>query len=262
MLKTPDLLAATPRPPFDIFSYHFYGAVSMRCAPPGGPMPGTTPEAALSDEWLSRSATVYAYYAALRDQFNPGKPIWLTETADAACGGNPWGATFLDTFRYVDQLGQLATRGVQTVFHNTLAASEYGLIDEHTLAPRPNYWAAVLWHRLMGPTVLDAGSTSSGPRLSAHCLPGQTGGVTLLAINTSRTSAASIDLSVAADRYTLTAAKPDFARVILNDQQLTVQPSGALPTLGGTRVRAGGVELPPASITFLAMPGAGNQSCR
>jgi heparanase len=262
MLKTPDLLAADPRPAFDIFSYHFYGAVSMRCAAPGGPMAGTTPDAALSDDWLSRTGTVYAYYAGLRDRFSPGTSIWLTETADAACGGNPWGATFLDTFRYVDQLGQLATRGVKTVFHNTLAASEYGLIDEHTLTPRPNYWAAVLWHRLMGATVLDAGGPRPGLRLYAHCLPGQTGGVTLLAVNTSRTSANSIDLSAAADRYSLTAANADFTQVRLNGEELALQPSGALPRLGGSRIPAGRVEFAPASITFLAMAGAGNTNCQ
>jgi heparanase 1 len=262
MLKTMDLLAATPRPAFDIFSYHFYGAVSMRCAPPGGQMAGTTPDAALSDEWLSRSGTVYAFYAALRDQFSPGTPMWLTETADAACGGNPWGATFLDTFRYVDQLGRLATRGVKTVFHNTLAASEYGLIDEHSMTPRPNYWAAVLWHRLMGATVLDAGASKPGLHVYAHCLPGHRGGVTLLAINTTRTSAESIDLPITADRYSLAAGNTDFTQATLNGRELVMQPNGLLPTLNGARIVAGPVELAPASITFLAMAEAGNPSCR
>ena len=37
--------------------------------------------------------------------------------------------------------------------HNTLAASDYALLDDHTYAPRPNYWAALLWRRLMGTTV-------------------------------------------------------------------------------------------------------------
>ena len=83
--------------------------------------------------------------------------MWLTETAGAACGGDPWASTFLDTFRYLDQLGRLAKAGVQMVAHNTLAASDYGLLDEKTLRPRPSYWAALLWRRLMGTTVLDAG---------------------------------------------------------------------------------------------------------
>src|SRR5271157_3158825 len=52
-LKTEDLLAATG-PVFDAFSYHFYGAVSKRCAGMT-PASGTTAEDALSEEWLSRT---------------------------------------------------------------------------------------------------------------------------------------------------------------------------------------------------------------
>jgi hypothetical protein len=37
------------------------------------------------------------------------------------------------------------------IFHNTLAASEFGLIDQTTLEPRSNYWAALLWRRLATP---------------------------------------------------------------------------------------------------------------
>ena len=188
MLKTEDLLAASPRPIFDVFSYHFYGAVSKRCASMMGPGFGTTPDAALTGEWLSRTELVRAFYAGLRDRFAPGAPMWLTETAEAACGGNPWAKTFLDSFRYLDQLGRLARQGVQVVMHNTLAASEYALIDQATLTPRPNYWAALLWRRLMGSTVLDAGPSNPGVHLYAHCMAGRPGGVTLLAINTNQTA--------------------------------------------------------------------------
>jgi DNA-binding SARP family transcriptional activator len=93
------------------------------------------------------------------------------ETADAACGGNPWASTFLDSFRDLDQLERLAKRGVQVMIHHTLASSANGLLDETTLSPRPNYWAALLWRRLMGPTVLDAGpSPVPSLHLYAHCL--------------------------------------------------------------------------------------------
>ena len=95
----------------------------------------TSADAALSEDWLSRTDKTFAVYRALRDRFEPGKPIWLTETAEAACGGNRWAATFLDTFRYLDQLGRLARAGVQVVMHNTLAASDYGLLDQTTLTP-------------------------------------------------------------------------------------------------------------------------------
>jgi heparanase 1 len=98
---------------------------------------------------------IHDFYAPLRDQFQHGKPVWVTETAQSSCGGDRWAQTFLDTFRYLDQLGRQAQRGVQTVMHNTLATGEYGLIDRETMTPRPNYWAALLWRRLMGTTVLD-----------------------------------------------------------------------------------------------------------
>ena len=75
-LETRDLLTATG-PGVDAFSYHHYGTVSRRCA--GGAVPMTTPDDALSEEWLSRTDASLAFYRSLRDEFEPGKPMWLTE---------------------------------------------------------------------------------------------------------------------------------------------------------------------------------------
>ena len=99
VLKTGDLLAASG-PGVDAFSSRHYGASSIRCAAMG-PHTQTTADAALSEPWLAKTDETLAFYRALRDKFEPGKPFWNTETADAACGGNPWGGTFLDTFRYL-----------------------------------------------------------------------------------------------------------------------------------------------------------------
>ena len=184
MLRTRDLLSESG-PGIDGFSYHHYGTVSKRCAGLG--MPLTSPEEALSEDWLSRTDATLSFYRSLRDEFAPGKPLWLTETADAACGGNPWGSWFLDTFRYLDQAGRLARQGVQVVAHNTLVASDYGLLDEATFTPKPNYWGALLWRKLMGTTVLDSGLPArAGLHTYAHCLRGNPGGVALLVINTDR----------------------------------------------------------------------------
>uniref|UniRef100_Q01WI4 Glycoside hydrolase, family 79 n=1 Tax=Solibacter usitatus (strain Ellin6076) TaxID=234267 RepID=Q01WI4_SOLUE len=260
MLKSEDLLAATG-PVFDAFSYHFYGAVSQRCASMGPG--GTTPVDALSDEWLARTNSAEAYYRGMRDRFNFGKPMWLTETADAACGGNPWGATFLDSFRYVNQLGSLAKRIVQVVAQNTLSASDYGLVDERTLTPRPNYWSAVLWRRFMGATVLEAGPVSEPAiHVYAHCLAGVPGGVALLAINADRGVYKPIEVAVAAERYTLTATDLLGSAVRLNGSELRLGYDGELPRFVPVPSPAGQVMLAPASITFLAIPAANNQSCR
>ena len=261
VLSSADLLKATG-PVYDDFSYHFYGAVSKRCAGMGG-VAQITPEGALSEDWLSRTGTVEAFYAGLRDQYEPGKAMWLTETADAACGGNPWASTFLDTFRYLDQHGRLAKLGVQVIMHNTLASSDYGLLDENTLTPRPNYWAALLWHQLMGTTVLDAGSsTAANLHLYAQCQQGHPGGVALLAINADRTASQELSVPVRSERYTLTAAKLMDTAVDLNGKTLTVDAEGNVPSLTGEKEKVGKVMLAPESITFLAMPAAENQSCR
>ena len=58
--------------------------------------------------WLARTDRDEAFYAALRDRFAPGKPLWLTETGETACGGDPWASDFIDSFRYLNQLGSLA----------------------------------------------------------------------------------------------------------------------------------------------------------
>jgi hypothetical protein len=261
MISSEDLLKATG-PVFDVFSYHFYGAVSKRCAVMGGSSQ-TTEADALSQEWLSRTDTIEKFYASLRDQYEPGKALWVTETADAACGGNPWGSTFLDTFRYLNQHGTLAKRGVQVIMHNTLAASDYGLLDENTLAPRPNYWAALLWHKLMGTTVLDAGASPSPDLyLYAHCTPGHPGGVTLLAINADRTDSYRLEVPLESSRYTLTARELTDTAIELNGSELKLNSGSDVPSLAGASTPAGEVTLTPASITFLSMPGAKNSSCR
>lgn len=260
MLKTRDLLAASRPAAVDAFSYHHYGANSQRCADMGMQ---TTAEAALSEQWLRRTEDTLAFYRDLRDEFEPGKPLWLTETADAACGGNPWAKTFLDTFRYLDQLGRLAKQDVRVVAHNTLLGSDYGLLKEQTLEPRPNYWGALLWRRLMGSTVLEAGvPIQAGLHIYAHCLPGMPGGIGLLAINNSRTQFRWVDLPVSSDRYTLAAHDIQGTKAELNGQELKLGANGEFPELQAARIGAGAVELAPSSITFLAVAEAGNSRCR
>jgi hypothetical protein len=261
VLKSEDLLKATG-PVFDAFSYHFYGAASERCASML-PEAGTTAAAALSEGWLSRTGRVEAFYAGLRDKFEPGKPLWITETADAACGGNPWASTFLDSFRYLDQLGRLAKTGVQVIAHNTLASSDYGLLDENTFTPRPNYWAALLWRKFMGTTVLNPGpSPAESLHLYAHCLRDVPGGVALLVINTDRAASRTLELSTEADRYSLTAQNLEEKRVQLNGSELRLSANDDLPLLAGLPAQSGRLTFAPASITFLAIPNAKNASCR
>ena len=247
-------LAAAPH--IDAVSYHYYGALSERCAG------GQTADAALSEGWLSRTGRTFAFYRALRDRAAPGKPIWLTETAEAACGGDRWSSTFLDTFRYLDQLGRLAKAGVQIVMHNTLVGSDYGLLEEGTFRPRPDYWAALLWRQWMGPVVLDAGvRVRRGLHVYAHCQRHVPGGVVLLVINNDPQNEHQLVLSIASVGFTLDAANLQDTAVRLNGAVLAANDVDRLPQLAGVPANAGSLKFAPATITFVVISGAGNRSC-
>ncbi|MFZ1086618.1 MAG: hypothetical protein WAN35_16765 [Terracidiphilus sp.] len=260
MLGTEELMKATG-PAYDAFSYHFYGTVSQRC------MGNMKIDQALSAEWLGRTDVVEAFYASLRDRYLAGKPIWLTETAQAACGGDRFAGQFADSFRFLNQLGSLAQKGVQVVMHNTLASSDYGLLNEATLEPRPNYWAALLWKRTMGTIVLNPGAPPDMPkgqslRIYAQCMKDTKGGVTLMALNTDTKNAQRLSIPAAGDRYTLTALDLASDQVLLNGIELRAALDGSLPAISGQRVQAGDLELAPESITFLTLPSARNKNCQ
>jgi heparanase 1 len=173
------------------------------------------------------------------------------------------GKQWKHSFRYLDQLGRLAAKGVQVHIHNTLASSDYGLLDENTFAPRPNYWAALLWHKLMGTTVLDPGpSPATSLHLYAHCLRGREAGVAVLAINLDRAKSQAIDIPVSAERYTLTARNLSDTRVQMNGSDFELRAHDELPALTGTATASGPVSFAPTNIPFLAIPDAHNTTCR
>lgn len=242
----------------DAVSYHFYGSVSQRCASMGM---GTANKAdALKPEWLDRTLLDFDFYGALRDKYEPGKPLWNTETAQAACGGSPWASTFLDSFRYLNQNGVLAQKGVQVVLHNTLATSDYALIERDTMTPRPNYWAALLWKQTMGRTVLASPkSPSPDVRIYAHCLAGQKGGVGLVVLNTG-TAAQSLSLGRNAQSWTMTGQPLDTKAVLINGNTPALTAKGDLTGLNGQTVK-GKFSISGQAIAFVAVKGAGNKAC-
>ena len=255
LLDSEDLMKATG-PVYDVFSYHFYGTVSHRC------MGNLSIDKALTADWLDRPDVVEKFYADLRDRYSPGKPMWLNETAEAACGGDQFAGQFVDTFRFLNQLGTLAQKGVQTVMHNTLASSDYGLLNEDTFDPRPDYWAALLWKRTMGTVVLDPGAPRGQTlRIYAHCMQEKKGGIAIVALNTDAKNSQTLTIPEGGDRYTLSAADLASSNVSLNGAELQAKADGSLPAIKGQHVTAGALQLAPATITFLTMPSARNERC-
>lgn len=255
-ISAADILRATANS-VDAVSYHFYGALSERCSDFGNQ---TSADLALGDEWLSRTDKDFEYYSKLRDQYETGKPIWLTETAQAACGGSRWASSFRDSFRYVDQQGRLARKGVKIVAHNTLVASDYALIDDVSLQPRPSYWVAILWRRLMGTTVLERPDLLAGDlKIYAHCLRGNPKGVALLVENLA-SEAKAISLPKGARGYTITAPTLDAKTVVINGKAPKISTSGALPRIEPIRVKES-TSLAGYSISFFAIADVANPAC-
>ncbi|KAA6438182.1 hypothetical protein ACD591_18485 [Rufibacter glacialis] len=259
ILTIDQMMTATPKPVFDVFTYHYYGAISMRITR-SGPL-SIKPENALDSAWFHKIDVAADYHIGKRDKYLPGKPIWITETAQAAAGGDPYAATYLDCFRYLYQLGTLAQKGLKVIMHNTLVASEYSLIDQDTHLPKPNYWAALLWNRFMGTEVYDAGTGAPGVYLFAHNMKGRPGGITLLVINTNQATAP-ITIPSNAEQYTLTSTELQGTTVQLNGQELKLGANDELPGFQGKGVKAGQVQLPATSITFLTFAEAGNQNLK
>lgn len=243
----------------DGVSYHFYGTISQRCAGRSRLRPAKKEEA-LTPAWLDGNLVDLAYIRTLRDAHEPGDPIWLTETAQAACGGSPWASTFLDSFRYVNQMALHAQNGVDAIFHNTLAASDYALLDDENFQPRPNYWAALLWGRTMGKTVLASPeSPSSEVRLYAQCQKGQRGGVALAAMNLG-TEPQQLTTGPAARIWTMTAPEITAKTVSINGHAPGLSADGSLTGLEGEAAE-GSVGIPGLSISFITLPGAANEAC-
>ena len=245
-ISTDDIMTAEPKPEFEIFTYHYYGWMSKRC------MGNLTPENALTKEWLSKTELGLKYYQDARDKYAPEASIWLTETAEAACGGNPWAATYIDCFRYLEQLGRLAKKNVQVVMHNTLCASEYALLEQDTHEPRPNYWAALLWNKLMGAKVYDADIQTDGADVFIHNLKNASKGYAVLIVNP-KDVISSIEIPATAEQFLLTADGDNLQTktVKLNGKVLKLNPDETLPEIKGKMVKSGTVEIPPHSIEFL-----------
>ena len=252
----------------DVVTWHYYPMQSDRC-------PVATRRADAGLMFDPATLDEIDTWAAETEMGGQGKPVWLGESGNAQCGGEPGlSDTFTAGFWWLDELGRVARRGEQVVVRQTLSGSDYGLIDDATLAPRPDYWTSVLWRTLMGTRVLDA--TSGGDpllRLYAHCAragaPNQAGGAVALAVvNLDRETGVELALDAlggdGADVYVLTGDLTSTS-VALNGTTLVEGTDGSLPPLAPAHVArddaALRVRFPPASYGFVVLPGAAAAAC-
>ncbi|KAL6345657.1 hypothetical protein AAG906_017393 [Vitis piasezkii] len=224
---------------------------------------------------------------------------WVGEAGGAYNSGhNLVTNAFAFSFWYLDQLGMASSYGTKTYCRQTLIGGNYGLLNTTTFVPNPDYYSALLWHRLMGRNVLSTSFYGTRKiRAYAHCSK-QSPGITLLLINLdgnttvqvqvstknagNRTSTlqhkdktqrsnfsrmprvSKIDASVR-EEYHLTAKDGDLhsQTLLLNGKVVTINSSGIVPPLEPIRVSSmDPVIVAPFSIVFVRFPNINYPACK
>ena len=248
-----DALMEGTQEKLDVYSYHYYNGVSERLASIM-PMSHWDGSRALSEEYLEVAPNMAKFHATKRDAYCPEGEMWVTEAGDAGGGGDTWASTYLDVPRTLNELGSFSaiTRGI--IFHNTLASSDYGYLKPEVFDPRPNYFAVLLWNRLMGTTVYDAAEPiREGAHVYAHSRADGKPGVAYLVINNSETDTTTVTLPKDAEVYQLSAETLRSQTMRCNGKDLVLGENNTLPEIAPVTAAAGDLVLPAATCTFIVL---------
>ena len=250
-LSTDELLEGTVQP-MDVYSYHYYNGISDRLMSVM-PQMHWSPDSTLSEPYLAVAEKCAKANVAPRDKYCPGAEMWVTESGDAGGGGDSWASTFMEVFRTLNELGSFVKVTDGVIFHNTLASSAYGFLEHGTFDPRPNYFAVLLWTKLMGNEVFESEiAVEEGAHVYAHSRKDGLDGKAYLVINNSKENETEVTLPKEADLYLLSA---DFIRcetMKLNGRDLVLGENDELPDLSPAKAE-GKVILPPATIAFIVL---------
>jgi len=177
--------------------------------------------------------------------------MWVTESGDAGGGGDTWASTYLDVLRTLNELGSFARITDGVIFHNTLASSDYGFLAHGSFDPRPNYFAVLLWNRLMGTTVYDCKSPDTeGAHIYCHSRKDGKDGCVYLVINNSLTETTTVDVPKEAEVYALDATELRSAVIRLNGSEMTEEMTENLLPV---KQKAGELAVPPGSCVFIVI---------
>lgn len=246
-----DLMAGTTEK-LDVYSYHCYNGISERLA---SLLPSMHWGAAKAhtDEYLAVSPQKARKHSRLRDRYCPGGQMWVTEAGDAGGGGTTWASTYLDVLRTLNEFGGFAAVSDGVIFHNTLASSDYGYLHHGSFDPRPSYFAALLWNRLMGTTVYDSTEPArEGAHVYVHSRRDGKPGYAYMILNNSLTDTTTVEFPGNAEGYLLSAEKPRADIMQLNGQNLVPDANDNLPDIKPV-VLEEKLEIPPLGCAFVVL---------
>ncbi|QCD80594.1 heparanase 1 [Vigna unguiculata] len=196
---------------------------------------------------------------------------WVGEAGGAYNSGHHLVSdAFVYSFWYLDQLGMSAVYDTRTYCRQSLIGGNYGLLNTNTFMPNPDYYSALLWHRLMGGRVLS--TTFYGTkkiRTYAHCAK-ESKGVTILVLNLDNSTTVEVNVALkfnnlphsgvhepARREYHLTAPERNLHSqiMLLNGKVLSVNSAGEIPALEPIYVDSTKpITVGPVSIVFAHIP--------
>ncbi|KAI3701517.1 hypothetical protein L6452_26660 [Arctium lappa] len=217
---------------------------------------------------------------------------WVSEGGGAYNSGqNHVSNAFVFSFWYLDQLGISSVYNTKTYCRQTLIGGNYGLLNTTTFKPNPDYYSALLWHRLMGKKVLSTRYLGNKKiRAYSHCAK-ESKGVSVLLMNLGNTPGFDVKLSVNStwrlhkhrsrthhhhhttkhahktktggkvirtrQEYHLTPKDGNLHSqvMMLNGKELTINESGDIPSLEPLYMNSSEpISVAPYSIVFAHMP--------
>uniref|UniRef100_A0A1J3IJ14 Heparanase-like protein 2 n=1 Tax=Noccaea caerulescens TaxID=107243 RepID=A0A1J3IJ14_NOCCA len=183
-----DLLRLSGPGVLDVMTHHIYNLG-----------PGNDPELVnriLDPKYLSDISGKFENVNRTIQENGPWAAAWVGEAGGAFnSGGRQVSETFINSFWYLDQLGMSAKHNTKVYCRQALVGGFYGLLEKETFVPNPDYYSALLWHRLMGKGVLGVQTNASEYlRAYVHCSKGRAG-ITILLINLSKHTTFTVGVS-------------------------------------------------------------------
>nr|XP_043624662.1 heparanase-like protein 3 [Erigeron canadensis] len=271
--KTPETL--------DIITHHIYNL--------GPGVDQHLVEKILDPSYLDGEADTFKQLQNILKTSITSASSWVGEAGGAYNSGhNLVTNAFVFSFWYLDQLGMSAVYDTKTYCRQTLIGGNYGLLNTTTFEPNPDYYSALLWHRLMGRKVLSTNFNGTKKiRAYAHCAK-ESNGITLLLINLDNKTTVDVSLSLNStwrvhklksshhhhhkanksrnskigglntrEEYHLTAKNRDLHSqvMMLNGKELAVNSYGEIPPLEPVYLNSSeAISVAPFSIVFAHIP--------
>ncbi|XP_051147648.1 heparanase-like protein 1 [Andrographis paniculata] len=149
----------------------------------------------LNPDHLNKATSIFSNVTSTIQSNGPWASAWVGESGGVFNNGaRGISDAFINSFWYLDQLGMAARFKTKVYCRQTLIGGFYGLLNKTTFVPNPDYYSALLWHRLMGKGVLELNSYASPHlRAYAHCAKERTG-ITVLLINLSNETTYNVEI--------------------------------------------------------------------